>query len=355
MASGILRLCLAGAWGLGVLCEGVNAAPAEPPWLDLPTENRALFQGRPERFYMYVEREFEGVKSRPWEGGAYGFTRNPKRHLGRVIFTRFHEGIDISPVRRDARGEPLDEVRAAAEGEVVHVSAEERASNYGRYVVVLHVLEGSRYFTLYAHLGRVDVSPGQRLRQGQVLGTVGFTGAGITRERAHLHFEFCLMWSRQFEAWFAHYLPNETNRHGLYNGMNLAGLDVAALLKAVRQNPRLGVSGFLRKSSRPMLVMEIPDSRYFCLPEMYPWLLDGVDRSDSHAWAVVLSEHLIPLKIEPRISAVWPPRVEWLGTGDKPLLVASRGLVTGTVKSPRLTESGLRFAHLLTFPDKGEE
>ena len=40
-----------------------------------PTENTALLDNRPQDFYMYVDRNFEGKKSQPWEAGAYGFTR----------------------------------------------------------------------------------------------------------------------------------------------------------------------------------------------------------------------------------------------------------------------------------------
>ena len=40
------------------------------------------------------------------------------------------------------------------------------------------------------------------MRRGQRIGMMGYTGTGINRERAHLHLELCLMFSRQFEAWY---------------------------------------------------------------------------------------------------------------------------------------------------------
>src|SRR5207248_9119098 len=80
--------------------------------LVLPTDNDALFSGGGRAFYQYIERDFKGVKSTPWEGGQYGFVRDPIETSAGVVCTRFHEGIDIRPLRRDARGEPLDEVRA---------------------------------------------------------------------------------------------------------------------------------------------------------------------------------------------------------------------------------------------------
>ena len=103
-------------------------------------------------------------------------------------------------MHRDALGNPSDEVRAAAGGNVVHVSREAGASNYGRYVVVEHLWDGCPYYTLYAHLSSISVEPGQPVRQGEVLGIMGFTGAGIDRERAHTHFEVCMMLNQKLRG-----------------------------------------------------------------------------------------------------------------------------------------------------------
>ena len=88
--------------------------------LVLPTDNDALFSGGWPAFYQYIERDFKGVKSTPWEGGQYGFVRDPIETSAGIVYTRFHEGIDIKPLRRDAGGEPLDDVCAIADGKVVH-------------------------------------------------------------------------------------------------------------------------------------------------------------------------------------------------------------------------------------------
>ena len=321
-------------------------------WLALPTENRALFEGVPEDFYMFVERDFEGQKSRPWQGGMYGFTRSPRRIGGQVVATRFHEGIDISPVRRNASGEPLDPVLAAADGVVVHVSADAGGSNYGRYIVVKHQWQGVPYYTLYSHLGKIHATVGQQVRQGDPLAILGYTGSGIDRERAHLHFEVCLLINPDFDGWFAQYLPAETNRHGVYNGMNLLGMDPAKLLLAVRDNPRLTLPEFLA-GMRPLFRVTVPHSRHFAWLRDYPWLLEPGTPAAAPAWAVTFSDHFIPLRIEARSRATWPPQVEWLGAESSiPLSIQSGGRIEGTAKQPRLTESGLRFAHLLTFPDR---
>ena len=85
------------AW-LCVFCPLLVKALAAPASLALPTDNSLLFQGESDKFYMYVYRSFEGKKSRPWSAGKYGFVRNLKRTEDGVIGTRFHEGIDISPL-----------------------------------------------------------------------------------------------------------------------------------------------------------------------------------------------------------------------------------------------------------------
>ncbi len=49
----------------------------EPLNLALPTDNDAIYRGDGPEFYQYIERDYQGVKSTPWEGGQYGFVRDP--------------------------------------------------------------------------------------------------------------------------------------------------------------------------------------------------------------------------------------------------------------------------------------
>src|SRR5450432_2974040 len=119
------------------MIAAARAADA-PLNLALPTDNTALLRGDNAAFYQVVERNLHGVISYPWQGGQYGFVRDPVETAAGIVFTRFHEGMDIRPLRRDAQGEPLDEGRAIASGTVVHASRAAGASNYGRYVVIEH-------------------------------------------------------------------------------------------------------------------------------------------------------------------------------------------------------------------------
>jgi murein DD-endopeptidase MepM/ murein hydrolase activator NlpD len=209
--------------------------------LVLPTDNDALFSGGGAAFYQHIERNFKGVKSTPWEGGQYGFVRDPIDTPGGLVYTRFHEGMDIRPVHRDAHGEPLDEVRAIAAGKVVHVNPVPGYSNYGKYIVIEHRWGDSDYYSLYAHLSSIAVEPGESVNRGQNIAVMGYTGTGINRERAHLHLELNLMLSHEFESWYNAFFRNDPNHNGIYNGMNLAGLDIARLYLALQKDPSLTI------------------------------------------------------------------------------------------------------------------
>src|SRR5207253_2927370 len=143
----------------------------------------------------YIERNYNGVKSTPWEGGQYGFVRDPTDTAGGVVYTRFHEGIDIRPLHRDAHGEPLDEVRAIADGKVTYTNLVPGYSNYGKYIVIEHHWDSSSYYSLYGHLSSIAVQSGDTVNRGQRIAVMGYTGTGLNRERAHLHLELNLMLS----------------------------------------------------------------------------------------------------------------------------------------------------------------
>src|ERR1700740_1806134 len=113
-------------------------ANAEHPKLILPTENDGRFPGCFAEFEQYVQRDFEAQISQAGEGGQYGFVRNPRRIGSQIIYTRFHEGIDIRPLHRDATGEPEDIIHAIAHGTVVYTNPSAGGSNEGRYGVIEH-------------------------------------------------------------------------------------------------------------------------------------------------------------------------------------------------------------------------
>src|SRR5437870_12224302 len=253
--------------------------------LALPTDNDALFRDGGPAFYQSIERDHKGVKSIPWEGGQYGFVRDPVETPEGIVYTRFHEGIDIRPLERDARGEPLDEVRAIADGKVVHANLVPGYSNYGKYIVIEHRWDGSSYYSLYGHLSAIAVRPGQTVRRGQRIAVMGYTGTGLNRERAHLHLELNLMLSHKFEAWYNTFFRNDPNHNCIYNVMNLIRLDIERLYLALHKNPSLTLPQFVSREEI-FYKVTVPKSRHFELPKLYPWMLTEGNRSEKSSWEV---------------------------------------------------------------------
>ncbi len=339
--------------GLPLVCAASGlplAVPAQVPTpplaaLQLPTDNRALFDGPGDAFYQFVDRTFEGEKSTPWEGGQFGFVRDPRRVGGQIAYARFHEGLDIKPLQRDAAGEPLDEVRAILGGSVVHVSNSSSASNYGRYVVVEHNWGEGPFFSLYAHLASIAVEVGARLTPGQALGRMGYTGAGIDKRRAHLHVELNLLWSSDFESWASSQLSS-ANRHGNYNGMNLIGLDLAALYGAQRKDPALSLTRFIR-TSPAYFEVAIPGTARMEIAQRYPWLVQPQSASSPPAsWRVTFTRWGLPVLIRPGSDTVAAPAVTAVHEDPLPHALNTRGLVTGSGREAKLTASGLQFLRL---------
>jgi murein DD-endopeptidase MepM/ murein hydrolase activator NlpD len=99
---------------------------------------------------------------------------NPRRLHPIYKTTRPHRGTDYAA----ARGTP---VFASGDGRVVQAGY--TAAN-GNYVVIQH---GEAYTTKYLHLNKRKVKRGQRVKQQQIVGTIGSTGAATG---PHLHYEF---------------------------------------------------------------------------------------------------------------------------------------------------------------------
>jgi len=84
-----------------------------------------------------------------------------------------HMGVDIA-------NETNTPIRVTADGLVTYAGWQ---TGYGRVVVVEH---SYGYSTRYGHCSRIDVSVGQEVKRGQVLGYVGSTGRSTG---SHLHYE----------------------------------------------------------------------------------------------------------------------------------------------------------------------
>lgn len=99
----------------------------------------------------------------------FGYRRSPFGDKKAV----FHAGIDI--------GAPVNSVFVATADGVV--TALERKNGYGALLTIEHA-EGME--TRFAHAGAIFVKPGDQVRRGQVLGSVGRSGKTTG---PHLHYE----------------------------------------------------------------------------------------------------------------------------------------------------------------------
>lgn len=328
----------------------------QPLRLVLPTENDALYHGEGPDFYQYTDRRIKPGFALPWEGGKYGFVRNARETRHGVIYTRFHEGVDIKPVRRSSQNEPLDDVHAIDDGIVKYVNRVARRSNYGLYAVVEHWWSGSPFYSLYAHLKSVDVETGQEVERGQTVGRMGYTGVGINRRRAHVHFEINLLINeRAFQSWYDDYFDDD-NHHGIYSGLNLSGLDAANLYLSLREDSSLTIRDFLNREPA-FYSITIPNEGRPNILWRYPWLIPGedalsyagVDGSMSHAsWVIFLTRSGLATRIERSDQIVEGPEIVVLQETAVPYAYLTNGLLTGSGSTYGLSRTGRRHLDLLT-------
>lgn len=249
---------------IAVLACALSSARAAGERLELvwPTPNRAWADGKPPS--EWLQHAGSGDPS----SGGFGGVRSGGR--------QFHEGIDIRAVARDRRGEPTDPVFAAMAGVVRHISSSPGDSSYGRYVVLEHPAATPAVYTLYAHLSQI--APGLRVgasvTAGGTLGTMGHSSGGymIPTDRSHLHFEIGVAVTQNFQAWYNGRKFGSRNEHGMWNGMNLLGLDPLAFYNDWRAQRIGSVQDFFNRME-PVVKLRIATYQTPDFVRRYPSLL----------------------------------------------------------------------------------
>jgi murein DD-endopeptidase MepM/ murein hydrolase activator NlpD len=319
------------------------AATAQP--FRLPTANKALLEaGGGERFFV-------GTAGKPWSSGQFGCVRS--------FGNQFHEGLDIRCLQRDRAGEPCDPVRATADGTVVYVNSKPALSNYGRYVVLRHRIEGLEVYSLYAHLRSIPdtLKPGLAVRAGDpiaVLGRSTNSRQAIAKDRAHLHFELDLRLSDRFTAWHAARQPSQRNDHGEWNGRNLIGLDPADVFREqAAQGSAFSLLGYLK--SQTELCRVIVRVRDFSWLTRYPLLVQPNSATPAAAAAgyeLSLNYNGLPFRAVPRSAAELKsaPRFHLLSVNEPEHAVhPCRHLVRAAAGHWQLARNGEQLLDLLTF------
>ncbi len=317
---------------------------AQRTQLRLATANDALLRNDLKAFYMPTS-----LTTRPPESGSYGFVRN-SRDFGEAgsFYTRFHEGLDIRPLHRNASKIPTDVVRPIMNGTVAYVNSAASRSNYGKYVVVRHDWGFGPLHSLYAHLASTSVEVGQQVTGNTALGVIGSTGAGLNNARAHLHLELNIVMSERFNDWIKYELKS-SNGHGNFNGINMAGMDLAGLFVKLKQDPNLNFAKWVHSTPQYFRVT-VSRKGKGALPivQRYRWMRFGNHDKPSASWEMAFSQSGFLIGVAPSDRKVDQPTVTYVRNSKVDHKHRTIGKLTGKGSSATLTASGKRFINLVT-------
>ena len=270
------------------------AVVAQP--FKLPTANRALYdKGGEERFFV-------GTVGKSWTSGTFGCVRSEGSQL--------HEGLDIRCLQRDKHGEPTDPVMATADGQVAYINDKPSLSSFGNYVVLRHLIDGIEIYSTYAHLSEIrrGLQAGQAVKAGETIAVMGRTAntrQGISKDRAHLHFELNLFINDRFPAWYKKTFPGQRNDHGMWNGQNLVGLDPRQiLLEQQRLGAKFNLLHFLRNQTE--LCRVVVSTANFPWLKRYGALVRPNPKADKEGVAgyeVALNFNAVPFELIPRAAS----------------------------------------------------
>lgn len=249
-----------------------------------PTPNPAWLERGP------LEDFVQPAASGRTESALFGCTRTGA--------TRFHEGIDLKPIRRDSRGEPLDPVFSIMPGRVLYANRTAWHSSYGHYVVIEHTGTTPAVISLYAHLGSIDenISEGVGVEAGQRIGIMGRSAGGYTIPvaRAHVHLEIGFWLTEDFQKWYDARNFESPNRHGAFSGFNIIGFDPLDFYNKYRSGEVRDVLGYLRQEP-VAYTLRVADSKIPDFVRRYPDLVEGgVPGGGVAGWEIEFSWYGLP-------------------------------------------------------------
>jgi murein DD-endopeptidase MepM/ murein hydrolase activator NlpD len=323
----------------------VHSFSADAPAFQLPTANRALFEKGGE------EKIFVGTVGKPWTSGTFGCVRSEGWQI--------HEGLDIRCLQRDKRGEPIDPVAATTDGTVAYLNEKPSLSNYGNYILLRHSIDGIEIYSLYAHLReiRAGLKVEQSVKAGEVIATMGRTSntrEGISKDRAHVHFELDLFYNDAFATWYKKEFPKQRNDHGVWNGQNLVALDPRAiLLDQQRLGPKFSLLQYLKGQTE--LCRVVVRATNFPWLRRYPALVKPNPRADKEGIAgyeIALNFNGVPFELIPRAAGEikGKAKVQLLSVNDaEEKKNPARRFVTQRKGRWELATHGINLLELITY------
>jgi len=251
-----------------------------------PTPNGAFLEG------AEIERFVQPTVSGNPTSGLFGCVRNNG--------SRFHEGIDLSALSRDRRGESTDPVFAFDDGIVRYVNRSAGRSSFGQYIVVEHPEIMPGLVTLYAHLRTIPerIRIGSTIVGGEEIAIMGRTAGGysIPQSRAHLHFEIGFWLGPNFQRWYDKQGFRSRNDHGAFNGMNIVGIDVWSFFQAIRSGEVANAADFILAEPTAVEVY-IRESKVPELLSVNSELMTNLVIPDDHeGWKIEFSWYGVPLR-----------------------------------------------------------
>jgi hypothetical protein len=174
---------------------------------------------------------------------------------------------------------------------------------------------------------------------------MGHTGEGIDRERSHVHLELNLLLNGGYGGWSDKYFPKGDNRHGIYNGQNLDGIDIARLYLELSKSPQKTIPDFLQEETIWWRAL-VPASPRMDLLQRYPWLSGG--QTAANAWEISFNQAGIPVHFEARAQAVGQPVLTWVKFSPYPYGVQTRGYIQGSGSNYSLSKEGAQYLDLIS-------
>ena len=276
--------------------------PAQTPF-QFPTANHALYEvGNELKFFAPT------APDKPWTSGSFGCVRTDGWQM--------HEGLDILHQHTDRAGEPTDSVLATADGTVMYVNTKAGLSNYGKYIVIRHLVEGIEIYSLYAHLSATSVTAGQNVRAGQpiaVMGRTSNTSERIDKDRAHVHFELNVLVNDNYAAWFKKFGAGERNDHGEWNGQNLDGLDPRDILIG-EHSPvkKFSLLNFLQSQTELCRVV-VRATNFPYIKRYAPLVLKNpkAEKEGVAGYEIALNYNAVPFALMPRAASEIPGKAKF--------------------------------------------
>lgn len=338
--------------GLRSKCAALLAALTllSSPWdlsaqaFKFPTANHALLEkGGEEKFFV-------GTVGKPWTTGTFGCVRTDGEQM--------HEGLDIRCLERDKRNEPTDPVMATADGTVAYISRRASLSNYGNYIVLKHLIDGVEIYSLYGHLREIrdNLRVNQSVKAGEIIAIMGRTAntrEGISKDRAHVHFELNLLLNEKFSNWYKSRFPTQRNDHGEWNGQNLLGIDPRPALLSQRDSGKFSMLDYIRHQPELCRVL-VRDTNFPWLKRYRSLILPNptAEKEGIAGYEVALNFNGIPIQLIPRAASEikGKAKVQVLSVNEaEHQKNPCRHLVSNRGGRWELTRHGLELIDLLTY------